>query len=72
VNLTGVDIIDLGSDDPEETLTLAFGARYRTSDSALIGAAFEKNVLENNIPGTSGTEASAFGWRATTDRTIHF
>ena len=72
VNLTGVDIVDLGSDDPEKTLTLAFGARYRLSDNALIGAAFEKNVLENNITGTSGTEANAFGWRVTTDLTIHF
>ena len=72
MNLTGVDIVDLGSDDPEKTLTLAFGARYRISDNALIGAAFEKNVLENNITGTSGTEANAFGWRVTTDLTIHF
>jgi hypothetical protein len=72
VNLTGVDIIDLGSDDPETVLTLAFGARYRFSDNVLFGAAFEKNLLENDITGTSGTEASAFGWRVTTDLTIHF
>ena len=72
VNLTGVDIVDLGSDDPETTLTLAVGARYRISDNALMGAAFEKNLLENDIIGTSGNEANAFGWRVTTGLTIHF
>lgn len=72
VNLTGVDIIDLGSDDPETTLTLAIGARWRVSENALFGAAFEKNLIENDITGTSGTEASTFGWRVTTDLTIHF
>lgn len=72
LNLTGVDIIDLGADDPETTLTVAFGARWRVSENALFGAAFEKNLIENNITGTSGTEASAFGWRVTTDLTIHF
>jgi hypothetical protein len=72
LNLTGVDIIDIGTDDPETTLTVAIGARWRVSEHALFGAAFEKNVLENDITGTSGTEASAFGWRVTSDLVIHF
>ncbi|MDH3667214.1 MAG: hypothetical protein OEN23_09835 [Paracoccaceae bacterium] len=71
-NLTGVDILDIGASDPEEILTLAVGARARLSDNILFGAAFEKNVLSNNITGTSGTEASVWGWRITTDLTIHF
>jgi hypothetical protein len=72
VNLTGADIIDIGASDPETILGLAVGARLRLSDSVIAGAAFEKNVLQNDITGTSGTEASVWGWRVTTDLTIRF
>lgn len=72
LNLTGADIVDIGASDPENILSLGAGARFRLSDSIVAGAAFEKNVLENNITGTSGTEASVWGWRVTTDLTIHF
>jgi hypothetical protein len=72
VNLTGADIIDIGASDPEEILSLAIGGRARLSDIIIMGAAFEKNILSEDITGTSGTEASVWGWRITTDLTIHF
>jgi len=72
VNLTGADIVDIGASDPEEILTLAVGLRARVADNVILGAAYERNVLSNNINGTSGTEASIWGWRITTDLTIHF
>jgi hypothetical protein len=71
VNLTGADIIDIGASDPEEILSLAIGGRARLSDIIIMGAAFEKNILSEDITGTSGTEASVWGWRITTDLTIH-
>jgi hypothetical protein len=72
LNLTGTDIIDFGADDPETILTLAAGMRFRISDNMIFGAAFEKNVLENDIDGTDGTEAGVTNWRVTADVTIHF
>ena len=72
INLTGVDIIDFGANDPESILTLAAGARYRFSENVTFGAAFEKSLLENDITGTSGTEAGVFDWRVTSEIVIHF
>ena len=72
VDLTGVDIIDIGASDPEEILSLVIGGWARLSDIIILGAAGEKNILSEDITGTSGTEASVWGWRITTDLTIHF
>lgn len=72
LNLTVTDIVDIGASDPENIFTLAAGARFRLTDTVIAGAAFEKNLLKNDITGTSGTEASVFGWRVTADLTIRF
>lgn len=71
VNLTGVEIADLGASDPEATLTIAAGMRLRLSDNVILGAAFEKNLITHDITGDGG-EANIFGWRITSDVTIHF
>ncbi len=62
--LTGFDVADLGSSDPEDTITLAAGLRWRALDNAIIGAAFEYNVNEG--------PNSLFQWRAMFDVAIHF
>ncbi|PWE28858.1 hypothetical protein DDZ14_18270 [Maritimibacter sp. 55A14] len=71
-NLTGADLFDIGADDPDETLTVAAGFRYRFSENAIFGLAAEKNLIENDINGVPGSESSVFDWRLTTDLTIHF
>ena len=62
--LTGFDIADVGSSDPEETVTLAAGARWRPVENAIFGAAFEYNVNENSN--------TLFQWRAMFDAVLHF
>lgn len=66
--LTGADIVDLGASDPVTIFTLGGGMRYRFTDNVIAGAAVEGNLLDI---GTS-TADSVFGWRVTTDLTIHF
>ena len=63
-NLTGLDILDLGSSDPESVLTLGGGVRYRATDNVLIGVGADYNVLQDND--------HAYDWRVTTDLVIHF
>ncbi|MGB0853695.1 MAG: hypothetical protein ACPGVA_15730 [Pikeienuella sp.] len=63
-NLTGLDILDLGSSDPETVLTLGGGFRYRAMDNLLVGVAADYNVLQD--------EDHAYDWRITTDLVIHF
>ena len=62
--ITGFDVADLGASDPEETVTLAAGARWRPLDNAILGAAFEYNVAE--------TSNHLFQWRAMFDAVLHF
>ena len=62
--LTGFDVADVGSSDPEETVTLAAGARWRPVENAIFGAAFEYNVNENSN--------TLFQWRAMFDAVLHF
>ena len=62
--LTGFDVADVGSSDPENTVTLAAGARWRPIDNAIFGAAFEYNVNENSN--------TLFQWRAMFDAVFHF
>lgn len=66
--LTGADIFDLGASDPQTIFTLGGGLRYRALDNVMLGAAVEGNLLD--IGGS--TADSVFGWRVTTDVTIHF
>ncbi|MGB0505855.1 MAG: transporter [Pikeienuella sp.] len=63
-SLTGIDIADFGSSDPENVWTVGAGMRYAATENALIGAAFEYNLSEsaNDI----------FEWRALFDLVIHF
>lgn len=71
-NLTGADLFDIGTSDPDPILTVAAGVRYRPSDNAILGIAIEKDVLDKDIVGLPGTKSSVFDWRVTTDVTIHF
>ena len=61
--VTGFDVADLGASDPEDTVTLAAGARWRPLENAIFGAAFEYNVNES--------QNSLFQWRAMFDAVIH-
>ena len=71
-NLTGADLFDIGTSDPDPIVTVAAGARYRFSDNAIFGIAVEKNLIDEDINGTTGTSSSVFDWRVTSDLTIHF
>lgn len=62
--LTGVDIVDLGTSDPQNFVTVGGGFRYRLGDNVLFGTGVEGNVLNR--------EDTLFGIRLTTDFTIHF
>ncbi|MEO0359947.1 MAG: hypothetical protein AAF322_02505 [Pseudomonadota bacterium] len=62
--LTGFDVADFGSSDPDETVTVAGGLRWRAHENAIFGAAFEYNLNES--------EVSLFEWRALFDVAIHF
>jgi hypothetical protein len=62
--LTGFDVADVGSSDPEEMVTLAAGARWRAHENTIFGAAFEYNLNEN--------QNSLFQWRAMSDVALHF
>lgn len=66
--LTGADIVDLGASDPVTIFTIAGGVRYRAHENVILGTAIEGNLLD--IGGNSAD--SVFGWRITTDLTIHF
>jgi hypothetical protein len=63
-NLTGADIIDLGSESPETILTLGGGFRYRLTENMILGAGADVNVLQD--------DDHAYGWRVLTDLVIHF
>lgn len=67
-NLTGADVFDIGASDPVSIVTLAIGARYRVFDNMVVGAAFEGNVADV----ADSSAESVYGWRITTDLTIHF
>lgn len=62
--ITGFDVADIGASDPEDTVTLAGGMRFRPADNVILGAAFEYNVNEgpNHL----------FQWRAMFDAVLHF
>lgn len=62
--LTGFDVADVGSSDPENTFTVAAGGRWRAHDNAIFGAAFEYNLNENSN--------TLFQWRAMFDAVLHF
>ena len=66
--LTGADVFDIGASDPQPIFTLAIGARYRATDNIIFGAAVEGNVLDIG----NDSADSVYGWRVTTDLTIHF
>ncbi len=67
-SLTGADVFDIGASDPSGIVTFAAGARYRFSPNFIAGAAFEANLVD-----IGADEAdSVYGWRITTDLTIHF
>jgi hypothetical protein len=63
-NLTGADIVDIGAEDPVTIFTIGGGARYRLTDWAIFGAGVEGNLTNR--------EDTVFGWRVTTDFTLHF
>ncbi|MEL6793794.1 MAG: transporter, partial [Pseudomonadota bacterium] len=63
-SLTGFEVADLGSSDPEDTVTVAGGFRWRLHDNAIMGAAFEYNLNES--------ANSLFEWRSMFDVAIHF
>jgi hypothetical protein len=67
-SLTGADIFDIGASDPDPIFTLAIGARYRATENVILGAAVEGNMLDIG----DSTAESVYGWRITTDLTIHF
>lgn len=67
-SLTGADVFDIGASEPDPIFTLAIGARYRFSDSIIAGAAVEGNMLDIG----DDTAESVYGWRITTDVTVHF
>ncbi len=62
--LTGADIADIGASDPVSIVTLGGGIRYRFSDNAVFGVAIEGNIADR--------DNSVFGYRVTTDLTLHF
>lgn len=64
VNLTGAEIADIGASDPRTYLTLAGGLRYRLLDNAIFGTGIEVNTMNR--------QDTVFGWRVTSDITIHF
>ncbi|MEM8790311.1 MAG: hypothetical protein AAGE80_01740 [Pseudomonadota bacterium] len=66
-NLTGADIFDLGAGNPDAIFTVAGGVRLRPLDNLIFGVA-----VEGNLPDLSGMATSVYGWRVTTDLTIHF
>ncbi len=63
-SLTGADILDVGSHDPETILTLGGGFRYGLTDNLMLGVGADVNVLQD--------EDHAYGWRFLTDLVIHF
>jgi hypothetical protein len=67
-SLTGADIFDIGASDPQPILSLGIGTRLRAADNVILGAAVEGNVLDIG----ADTADSVYGWRVTTDLTIHF
>jgi hypothetical protein len=63
-NLTGADLFDLASDDPETILTLGGGFRYAFTDNVMFGVGADVNVLQD--------ENHVYGWRILTDLVVHF
>lgn len=68
-SLTGADVFDIGASDPDPIFTLAVGARYRPTNHVIFGAAVEGNVIDMGVDEGAN---SVYGWRITTDVTIHF
>jgi len=62
--LTGADIIDLGSANPETILTIGGGFRYAITDNVMFGVGADVNVLQDKY--------HAYGWRFLTDLVVHF
>lgn len=63
-SLTGFDLADFGSSDPEDSVHVAAGLRWRASDNVILGGAFEYNLSES--------ADHVFEWRAMFDAAIHF
>lgn len=62
--LTGADLFDLGSPDPETILTIGGGFRYAVTQNVMFGVGADVNVLQD--------ENHVYGWRFLTDVVIHF
>jgi len=62
--LTGADIIDLGSANPNTILTIGGGFRYAVTENVMFGVGADVNVLQDKY--------DAYGWRFLTDLVIHF
>ncbi len=67
-SLTGADVFDIGASDPDGIVTFAAGARYRFTENVIAGGAFEANLVDIGADEAN----SVYGWRITTDLTIHF
>lgn len=63
-NLTGAEIFDFGSSDPETIVTVGGGLRYRLTEHALIGVGADINTLRDSD--------DVYGWRVLTDLVLHF
>lgn len=62
--LTGAEIFDLGTSDPQTILALSGGVRYRVSDNALIGLGADANALQDS--------EHVYGWRLVADLVWHY
>ncbi|MCL5776527.1 hypothetical protein M1105_05935 [Limibaculum sp. FT325] len=62
--LTGADLFDLASDEPETILTLGGGFRYAVTDNVMFGVGADVNVLQD--------KDHVYGWRILTDLVVHF
>ncbi|PKP75608.1 MAG: hypothetical protein CVT84_02340 [Alphaproteobacteria bacterium HGW-Alphaproteobacteria-6] len=71
-NLTGADLFDIGTSDPDPIVTVAAGFRYRPNAHSIFGVAFEQDLVDKSIDGIPGSKSSVFDWRVTADLTVHF
>jgi len=62
--LTGAEIVDVGSTDPKTIWTVGGGVRYALSDNAMLGFGGDYNVLTD--------EDHAYGWRLLVDLVLHY
>ena len=63
LNFEGYDVFNFGNANAGTVASIAGGARYRLTDNALLGAAFE-------IPVTDRKDLT--DWRVTADAVLHF